>query len=268
VKVVDISSPANHAALAAHTGPDSLHVFSGFFSHPLVWAGFRRLAPSQAQLAIYSEAPEQPPLTGWLKRARGRFLAARWSQRVAFVLAVGGVGCAFFTAIGFPREKIVPFGYYLSAPAAAPPTGTEDGPFRFFSAGQLIRRKGIDLLIQACASLPRDGWRLDIYGDGPERPCAVLPSRFDGWGMLVNESLAAGTPVICTSQCGAAVFPAECGVAAVAPAATSSALARAISVALAAGPPPAAIRSRLTAAVRDRGSAPAAAARFLAACPA
>jgi glycosyltransferase involved in cell wall biosynthesis len=268
----------------------------------LVWAGFRRLAPSQAQLAIYSEAPEQPPLTGWLKRARGRFLAARWSQRVAFVLAVGGVGCAFFTAIGFPREKIVPFGYYLSAPAAAPPTGTEDGPFRFFSAGQLIRRKGIDLLIQACASLPRDGWRLDIYGDGPERPalerlvaglrlsdritfhgtvpssaiaslvaaadCAVLPSRFDGWGMLVNESLAAGTPVICTSQCGAAVFPAECGVAAVAPAATSSALARAISVALAAGPPPAAIRSRLTAAVRDRGSAPAAAARFLAACPA
>jgi glycosyltransferase involved in cell wall biosynthesis len=34
--------------------------------------------------------------------------------------------------------------------------------------------------------------------------CAVLPSRFDGWGTLVNESLAAGTPVICTAACGAA----------------------------------------------------------------
>jgi glycosyltransferase involved in cell wall biosynthesis len=36
--------------------------------------------------------------------------------------------------------------------------------------------------------------------------CAVLPSRFDGWGTLVNESLAAGTPVICTAACGAAVL--------------------------------------------------------------
>ena len=36
--------------------------------------------------------------------------------------------------------------------------------------------------------------------------CAILPSRFDGWGMLVNESLAAGTPVICTTACGAALL--------------------------------------------------------------
>jgi glycosyltransferase involved in cell wall biosynthesis len=144
VKVVDISIPANHAALAAHDTAASLHVFSGFFSHPLV------------------------------------------------------------------------------------------------SAGQLIHRKGIDLLLRACGELPATGWRLDCYGDGPARPrleqvvrsrgladrvafhgvvsndgvraalaqsdCAVLPSRFDGWGMLVNESLAAGTPVICTTACGAAML--------------------------------------------------------------
>ncbi len=240
VRVVDISNPENHAALASHRGPDSLHVFTGFFSHPLVWAGFHKLKSSQARLAIYSEAPEQPWQTGWLKRLRGRWLSARYAKRFAFVLAIGGIGCEFFERIGFPKEKIVQFGYYLAVPMlpAVENMRPTDDVFRFISAGQLIRRKGIDLLIKACESLPRTGWHLDIYGEGPERlsleqlvsrvglanritfhgmvengavqkaiaaaDCAILPSRFDGWGALVNEALAAGTPVICSSECGAA----------------------------------------------------------------
>jgi len=245
VKVVDISIPANHVALAAHSSADSLHVFTGFFSHPLVWSGFRKLAPSQARLAIMSEAPEQPLLTGWLKRFRGGVLARRWAQRFAFVLAIGGIGCEFFEAIGFPKEKIIPFGYYLDVPplVAIEADKQHGGVFRFISAGQLIHRKGIDILIKACSQLPATGWRLDIYGDGPERAslerlaaqikltdritfhgavpntevhnalaaadCAVLPSRFDGWGMLVNEALAVGTPVVCAPRCGAAALLAE-----------------------------------------------------------
>jgi glycosyltransferase involved in cell wall biosynthesis len=241
VRVVDISSPENHAALASHRGPDSLHVFTGFFSHPLVWAGFHKLKSSQSRLAIYSEAPEQPLLTGWLKRLRGRWLAARYAKRFAFVLAIGGIGYEFFERIGFPQEKIVPFGYYLAVPTlpAVENMRSTDDVFRFISAGQLIHRKGTDLLIKACATLPKAGWHLDIYGDGPERSsleqlavrqglaarvafqgmvenaviqsaltaadCAILPSRFDGWGALVNESLTAGTPVICTDRCGAAL---------------------------------------------------------------
>ena len=175
VKVIDISIPANHAALSAHATADSLHVFSGFFSHPLVWAGFRRLAASTARLAIMSEAPEQTFLTGWLKRLRGKLLAARWARRFAFVLALGGVGCEFFERIGFPKEKIVPFGYFLDVPplaqadSSSPAAGSADGVVRFVSAGQLIHRKGIDLLVKACGMLPASGWRLDIYGDGTER---------------------------------------------------------------------------------------------------
>jgi glycosyltransferase involved in cell wall biosynthesis len=241
VAVFDISIPANHALLASHSTADSLHVFSGFFSHPLVWSGFRLLARSPARLAIFSEAPEQPPLTGWLKRLRGCVIARRWARRFAFVLAIGGVGREFFTRIGFPRERILPCGYFSDAPPlpATLASRDRDDHVRLVSAGQLIRRKGIDLLVDACGSLPATGWRLDIYGDGPERPrlerlvarrsladrvsfkgtvpaaaigealvacdCAILPSRFDGWGMLVSESLAVGTPAICTDRCGAAL---------------------------------------------------------------
>jgi glycosyltransferase involved in cell wall biosynthesis len=246
VKVVDILIPANHAALAAHSSANSLHVFTGFLSHPLVWSRFRKLAPSQARLAIMSEASEQPLLAGWLKRLRGRVLAWRWAKRFAFVLAIGGIGCEFFKAIRFPKEKIIPFGYYLNVPplvAIEADKQQHDGVFRLISAEQPIHRKGIDILIKACSQLPATGWRLDIYGDGPARAslerlaaqlkltdritvhgavpntevhnalaaadCAVLPSRFDGWGMLVNEALAVGTPVVCTPRCGAAALLAE-----------------------------------------------------------
>jgi glycosyltransferase involved in cell wall biosynthesis len=272
VKVIDISIPANHAALAAHATATSLHVFSGFFSHPLVWAGFRKLAGSEARLAIMSEAPEQTFVTGWFKRLRGKVLAARWASRFAFVLAIGGVGCEFFERIGFPQEKIVPFGYYLDVQplAEAAAARRADGVIRFVSAGQLIRRKGIDLLVKACSTLPTAGWRLDIYGDGPERQalerlvgqlqlaervmfhgvipsdavravlseadCAVLPSRFDGWGMLVNESLAVGTPVICTDACGGAAIVKDEQSGCVVPSDRVAPLAAALANAMAKGP--------------------------------
>ena len=298
LKVVDISVPANHAALAAHDTAASLHVFSGFFSHPLVWAGFRRLAKTPARLAIFSEAPEQPWQTGWLKRLRGRVLAARWARRVAFVLAVGGMGCEFFSGIGFPKGKIVPFGYFLDVPplAAAAASRPTDGIVRLVSAGQLIHRKGIDLLLPACGELPAVGWRLDCYGAGPERlrleqlvrslgladrvalhgvvanddvraaltraDCAVLPSRFDGWGMLVNESLAAGTPVICTAECGAAVLVSTARLGSVVPPDSVAALSSALADAIARGPVKPQDRAAINADAAAHTSATWAAARF------
>ena len=298
LKVVDISIPANHAALAAHDTATSLHVFSGFFSHPLVWAGFSRLAPTPARLAIFSEAPEQPWQTGWLKRLRGRVLAARWARRFAFVLAIGGVGCEFFSRIGFPKEKIVPFGYFLEVPPLAEPASVRasDGIVRLVSAGQFIHRKGIDLLLRACGKLPATGWRLDCYGAGPERPrleqvvrnlgladrvvfhgvvsnddvraalaqadCAVLPSRFDGWGMLVNESLAAGTPVVCTESCGAAVLVSSAQLGSVVQPDSAAAISAAMAHAIARGPVQPQDRAAIHAEASAHMSATWAAARF------
>jgi len=298
VRVIDVSSPSNHAALTTHRGSDSLHVFTGFFSHPLVWAAFHALKSSQARLAIYSEAPEQAWHTGWLKRLRGRWLAGRYARRFAFVLAVGGVGCEFFETIGFPRRKIIPFGYYLDVPPLSEieADGPHDDIFRFISAGQLIHRKGIDLLIKACDRLPTNGWQLAIYGDGPERrsleqlvarlgpsdritfcgpaanpvvqqavaaaDCAVLPSRFDGWGAFVNESLSHGTPVICSSRCGAAAAVEAVEAGAVFPAADIDKLGDAMRAAVSGSRPTREHREQIHARTKAAISAHTAAGRF------
>lgn len=299
VKVVDISRPDRHAALAALGGTEVMHVFSGFFSHRLVWSGFRKLAPTRARLVIYSEAPEQPPATGWIKRLRGRWLASQWAGRFAFVLAIGGIGCEFFEEIGFPTAKVLPFGYYLDVPPMGAATRRPDDEFvRLVSAGQLIPRKGVDLLVEACAGLSDAGWTLDVFGDGPERrrleravarfrledrirfrgtipnEClraelasydrAILPSRFDGWGTLANEALAAGTPVICTDCCGAVSIVAGGPGNRVVTAGRVDRLAAALADAVAQGPTPPDARAEIRRVAAAKSAAPLAAARFLA----
>ncbi len=115
-------------------------------------------------------------------------------------------------------------------------------PYRFLYVGQLIHRKGVDRLLAALAAVSSDAWKLTIVGEGSRKKtlqqqaarlgitaqlhwhgslpsaelstyyqqadCLVLPSRWDGWGMTVNESLRYGCDVLLTMTCGAAsVFP-------------------------------------------------------------
>jgi len=106
-------------------------------------------------------------------------------------------------------------------------------------SGALIHRKGVDLLARAFARLAGEfpNVRLKVVGDGelrpqmertlqratarveflgfkdwPDLPSAYasadvlcVPSRYDGWGLVVPEGLASGVPVIATDRTGAAI---------------------------------------------------------------
>ena len=119
-------------------------------------------------------------------------------------------------------------------PLSALPAGAASLLF----VGQWVPRKGVDLLLRAFALVKSPGIKLQLVGDGLEEArlrglaetlgisnsvewlgrknsaeipglmadsdVVVLPSHHDGWGAVVNESLMAGTPVICSTACGAA----------------------------------------------------------------
>jgi glycosyltransferase involved in cell wall biosynthesis len=128
-------------------------------------------------------------------------------------------------------------------PARVPPdarvTGFARGRRVALFLGSLIPRKGVDLLLRAFAAVRgREDWSLVVAGDGPERsrlqalagrlslsgrdvlwmgaiPAAdrwqvlaacdlhILPSRFDGWGLVVAEAALMGKPSITSDTVGA-----------------------------------------------------------------
>lgn len=119
----------------------------------------------------------------------------------------------------------------------------------FLGVGRLVEKKNWLVLVDAFEKLdqstPEREWSLVIVGDGPEkneilnfckrrqidnfiiRPfvnqeelskyyalssALVLPSKFgETWGLVVNEALASGLPVIVSDQCGCAASLVEDG---------------------------------------------------------
>ena len=102
---------------------------------------------------------------------------------------------------------------------------------RLVAIGRLSRQKGFDVLIRALARVQGD-WRLDIFGGGSERDALaaliqsnglgsrvflrghtdapyrvldqadwfIMPSRFEGFGVVLVEAMARGVPVL-ASDC-------------------------------------------------------------------
>jgi glycosyltransferase involved in cell wall biosynthesis len=108
----------------------------------------------------------------------------------------------------------------------------------FLFCGQMIYRKGVDLLIQAFDRVVSRGFKARLVLAGREAELSsmlqqvsaktkaqieyigfidpsqlssvfarahvfVLPSRHDGWGVVVNQALGAGLPIICSDAVGA-----------------------------------------------------------------
>ncbi|MGH1354806.1 MAG: glycosyltransferase [Thalassovita sp.] len=116
-------------------------------------------------------------------------------------------------------SPVVGMSGFAQLPAPAPQART------FGAIGRLHRQKGFDLLIQAFRKLPNPDLRLNIYGEGPERPAlqaladgdarirflghaknpvaamhavdaVVMPSRWEAYGLVAIEARVAGRPVL------------------------------------------------------------------------
>jgi glycosyltransferase involved in cell wall biosynthesis len=215
----------------------AIHVIAGARWKRLGNLAAQQCLKSKRPVGIITEAPDPRGLAGygrWVKYTTERYTTG---SRFDFILAMGEMGVRWFRNCGYASEKVFPFAYVTEpAPAIAAKRGGER--LGLLYVGQFIPRKGLDVLFRAFAALQTGFVELRLLGDGAERQrlqrladelgiedriiwlaksnaagvqaemtkadVTILASRHDGWGAVVNESLMVGTPVICSTSCGAA----------------------------------------------------------------
>jgi glycosyltransferase involved in cell wall biosynthesis len=224
---------------------DSVHIFSGLHAYPATYWTFKQVSRTEATIGVFVEAAQvNDGFRTAIRLARYKLHALRWRRRLDFLLATGISG-PVARRCGFRESRIYRFGYFVECHEdegvvcdVIQQRHNANEVIRLLFVGQLIARKGLDLLLHALARLHHRPWRLDVVGKGPlfdtykaqanlsgigARVCwlgtianpqarslmaqadvLVLPSRYDGWGAVVNEALMAGTPVIISDACGAA----------------------------------------------------------------
>jgi glycosyltransferase involved in cell wall biosynthesis len=217
---------------------DHINLVNGFRGFALAELILQKLGERQARIGIITERPDTRGFGRYVRRALyfSRFLRLR--RKVDFTLAMGKSGEKWYRELGWPAATVFPYAYITDC--AAPRSichGAEGRGFGIIFIGQFISRKGGDILLRALATITDREWTCVFVGTGDQRDswdglssrlgiservrfCSgvemhqiyaliskfdllVLPSRFDGWGAVINEALMVGVPAVCSSTCGA-----------------------------------------------------------------
>ena len=218
--------------------------YSGF-TNQLVMRNLRR---RRIPWIFFGEVPglNRRGWVGTMLRNIARRPAVRWPAAIA---AVGSRAAAEYRKLAPASCAVenIPYCCDIEPFLQAEHEPTSCGAVRFLYCGQLIRRKGVDLLLHAFIAVARTNSlaTLTLVGDGPLRDellvqvpkdlaarirfagfqpveelprwfshadVFVLPSRHDGWGVVVNQAIAAGLAVVCSDAVGAATDLVQSGV--------------------------------------------------------
>ncbi len=174
---------------------------------------------------------------GWLRHLVRSALARtrlRW-------ISYGTAATAYLRSIGVRRDRIVQVQSCVDeamyAGDASPTVTLEPRPV-LLCIGRMVGLKGVDRLLQAAAAVQHEGYEFSLLlvGDGPEKPhlksmaaelqldsvtfldavgladtpgiyrsadVVVVPTLNDVWGLVVNEAILLGVPVIASIYAGA-----------------------------------------------------------------
>lgn len=217
-----------------NTSEKNIHCFGGIDFDPLVFKGFVKSLSKNVKRVIISEGPD---LRSWRLLVRWFYAKIKYSKyknQIHLVMAIGQNGERYYRFMGINKNRIKPFLYCVeNTNSGIIPSQNEN--FKALYLGGLFKIKGVDILLNSYTQL-KNKFQLDIYGGGKEESnlriitnennlelvsykgivnnnkikqflntydLLILPSRKDGWGAVVNEALMAGTPVLCSDNCGA-----------------------------------------------------------------
>lgn len=220
---------------------DSIHILSGLRSSIASRVAFKNLINTKRRIGLFTEAANHIGFSGYCRRLLYKLEYFRWGRNFDFILAMGELGVNWFVNSGFKKNIVFPFCYVTKIVRNNHLfQKKKSSRFKIIYCGQLIKRKSIGTLLKSLKIINNYEWDCQIIGNGilleelkfeaiklgisdkiswlgvlpnedvlkhiEQSDLLILPSQFDGWGAVINESLSVGTPVICSNSSGASEF--------------------------------------------------------------
>lgn len=217
----------------------TLGLFMAIFINKNVYVLTEPYSPITAQLLTDGNKVSNWILSK-IRPLKYKFLWFAFRRRVKGVFAISPLAVKQLLHFGLDPQKIFRFAYFIPAVNLSQNTllksdaltSFDGAPLRVIFVGSLTSTKGLDLAVDAINQLNnmKIDITLDVFGPGrrvnaasksptvlykgiipfgmaqfkiAEYDLLLLPSRYDGWGVVVNEALLAGVPVVCSNSVGA-----------------------------------------------------------------
>ena len=216
-------------------------VVLNYYFHPNATQLIEERASCGGPWCFWGERPgfRLPPWAALGGRLLRRWKLARLHGSSAPIWGIGKFAVDGYRREFGSRRSYFNLPYFSNLERFASECSRAGAELVFLFCGSLIERKGVDLMARAFVQLATEvpHVRLRIAGDGPLRESLAellrpvsdrveftgfkdwselpelyasadvlcVPSRYDGWGLVVPEGLASGLPVIATERMGAAL---------------------------------------------------------------
>jgi glycosyltransferase involved in cell wall biosynthesis len=218
------------------TDDNVLHIFSGISAYKIVFAGFKKAIVNKSKIGLISEPINLGSYIGFLKLIRGKYQCWKYANKIDFIATTGYAGVETFKKFGYNEKKIFQWGYFVKGDNCDESISLNKENTAVF-VGNLNKNKQIMPLVKLFLDNDYDFDRLDIIGSGyldlelrnliknnkkillhdrltnvatlkmmSRSRLLIIPSLLDGWAVVVNEALMAGTPVIASDAVGASIL--------------------------------------------------------------
>lgn len=239
-----IVSPSHSVIRKILKSKDGTHIVSGLLAYKLsnlvlLYSKFYGI-----KLFIISESVCYDSFKGLMKLNLRRILSYPFKKNITGIFVTGQRAKEYFLKLGFTNHLLFDFGYFVNITPSIKNSENVRKVKKLIFVGRLIKLKGIAELLNAFSLLLERGHNLElkIIGTGPLRTSLINSSNAlhipenklsfiddipranvlheieksdllilpniseEGWGVVVNESLLLGTPVLCSKFTGANVI--------------------------------------------------------------
>lgn len=215
----------------------AIHVFSGISAYPIVFKAFKYAIDKRIRIGVMLEPYDWRGLKGLLRQLNYYYLRVAYKRKIDFILTTGIKGIEQYQSIGFNADAIYQWGYFVQQSKFEFMPVLDNEKSNLLFVGRIDENKNVLLLIDTLKKYTKFINKFTIIGDGPlksllldsikEEPqfdyigtlsnelvvqqmlnhdLLILPSKYDGWGAVVNEALHCGMRVIASANCGSSVL--------------------------------------------------------------